>query len=172
MLYIDIHIFLRVGVRVHSLSVLLKLRVRAILTEIWIRLHIYLRLLETHLLIYFILSNNAPFFYFIPLAVVWIWNDLIGWLIDLVGLFEYICFLWLFFDFNNYSCNEFERLLSECECFVLLSSQQFFSRFKVDLMLHNAPNIFFSPFPPMTFSLFFFSPSSPPHASIHLQNTI
>ncbi len=58
------HTFLRVGVRVHSLNVFLKLRVRAVLTEIWIRLHIYLKLLETHLLLYFILlwKTMHPYF--------------------------------------------------------------------------------------------------------------
>lgn len=65
MLYIDIHIFLRVGVQAHSLSVLLKLRVRAILTEIWLCSHIYLRLLETHLFIYFLLLWKAMHPHFI-----------------------------------------------------------------------------------------------------------
>lgn len=73
------------------------------------------------------------------------------WLVDWLTWLVYLSF-----DLNIYSCNELERLLSECECFVLLSSQQFFSHFKVDLMLHNAPNIFSSPLPSMTFSLSFF----------------
>lgn len=171
MLYMDIHIFLRVGVRVHSLSVLLKLRVRDTDYDMNSFAHLSKIVGIPFInLFYLWFEDNAPLFWFIPIAIFWIWNDMIGWLTDLVGLFEYICFIWLVFDLLNHSCNELERLLSECECLVLLLSQQFFSRFKVDLMLHNAPNIF-SP-SPMTFSLsFIFSFfSSPPHASTHLQN--
>lgn len=138
-------IFLRVGVRVHSLNVLLKLRVRAILTETWIHFA-HLRFLESHLLLYFNLLWKTMHPYFHLLCQLFLNLE---WLI-----YQHLSIFFGSFYPNSYSCNELERLLSECKCFVLLLSQQF-SLFKVDWMLHNAPNILFSPLSKMKFFFIF-----------------
>lgn len=90
-------------------------------------------------------------------------NDLIGW----VGYFI-PSFFFSFIGFNVFNCDEFERLWSECVCFVLLLSHQFFSRFRVDLMLHNAPNYTFLPFHWHFLSCF--NPTSP--CRMHLLYTL
>lgn len=157
-----------------------KLRMRAILTGIWILFAHLSEIDET-------LSFNVPFFFnsflfilkrwctpvfffFIVCLFVFLFgtclnlewfNRWMGWFIPSL----FFVFILLFLDPNIYNCDEFERLWSECECFVLLSSHQFFSRFRVDLMLHSAPN---DTFPPSQWHfLSRFNSTSPPPPPPH-----
>lgn len=175
MLYIDIHIFLRVGVRVHSLSVLLKLRVRAILTEIWIRLHIWDCWKTTYLFILFYFGRQCTLIFIYPVScclnlewfdwlIVWL-----GWFIS-VHLFSLVFFNFIsrfILAMNLRGCclsvnalwcfchNSFSHILRLTGCCILL------------------PTYSLLPLPHWYF-LCLFSPifSSPQHASIHLQNII
>lgn len=193
MLYMDIHIFLacRRACPFTKCSSW-KLRVRAKLTEIWIRLHIYLRLLETH---FFLLWDNAPLFEFClvffgsvflflptpthhpPPSVSCRIEFGMIWLVDwLVGLFKYICFplvvfpLFVFFfprvlifilAMNRRGCCLSVNALC---CFRHNSSSHVFWR--VDLMLHNPPNIFSLPLITQWHFLCLLLPLLPPTACI------
>lgn len=186
--------FLRVGVRVHSLSVLLKLRVRAKLTEIWIRLHIYLRLLETHLFYFMRQCTLILIFFFykffvpppptshpptalprppppvscrIEFGMIW----LVDWLIWLVCLstsvFLLVCLVFFFpilifiLAMNRRGCCLSVNALC---CFRHNSSSHVF--FRVDLMLHNPPNIFSLPLITQWHFLCLLLPLLPPTACI------
>lgn len=147
MLYIDIHIFLACQ-RECPFTKCSPEAACASDTDWDLNSFAHLILLETHWFVFFLFRGQCTLIIiFLISPVIRCLNlEWFDWLIDWLGWFIWVHLCsFVFFNLQIYSCNEFARLLSECECFVLLSSQRFFSCFKVDWMLHNAPNIFSSP---------------------------
>ena len=152
MLYIDIHIFLRVSVCPFT-KCSPKLRVRATLTETWIRLHIT-DCWKPIYLFCFILEDNAPLFFSslsFEFGMIW----LVDWSMWSV-YFCSICFLrlnfWTLLDlFLQWLWKAVVWVWMLC---VALVTSVLLMFYLVDWMLHNAPDIF-SSISPLTFSLYF-----------------